>query len=447
VLHDASRIPADQLANVQNSFQERKFNTTWQDALANGQLIEEDYTFLIQCRDPEWIKGNQSRWQPACHSFYFFDLDQQHLIPFYVHVNAVNGGVTYNDWFSKDRYGPWGWRYALCCVQSSTWGYHEVGAHLTMCHMVEEVFAVATKRCLQDHPILALLDSHFVRTFALNELARTVLVPKQLYFLSGTSENGVHMAIHHFFDLESKKKSFASNLLPNEFAERGFTRQSVKSYPYYYGHDSLAIWDNIYKFCGDFVDLYYKTDEAVTADQAVLAWAKEIRDKGKYECFPDFTICGNQRAVLTGALTYIIHIASVQHSAINYAQFYYMSYSGFFPGFMSGSFPDSKTSWTEERVCTSLPGVEACLMTVAIMYILSQPVEYFMPAGPPPMLPAMAEIKRLLPETGPAWLAFSNAMKHIQADILTRNNGLSARGLIPYDILAPVDKAANSIQI
>ena len=54
------------------------------------------------------------------------------------------------------------WRFAKMCVQAADFTVHELGAHLTLCHFVEEVFALATYRCLpKAHPVYQLLAPHF----------------------------------------------------------------------------------------------------------------------------------------------------------------------------------------------------------------------------------------------------------------------------------------------
>ena len=72
------------------------------------------------------------------------------------------------------------------------------------------------------------------------------------------------------------------------------------------------------------IDLSYADDSAVASDTYLSAWTTEIRapDHGRLPSFPIL----KKKADLVDALTMAIHIASPQHTAVNYLQNFYQAF-------------------------------------------------------------------------------------------------------------------------
>jgi hypothetical protein len=280
------------------------------------------YSLLII--DNLFVVGlNQSQVEPS------IDYDRIYLPPV---VGAANPGAR----------DPWAWRWAKMCVQSADWNHLEVAAHLTMTHLVEEVFVISTHRSLHpSHPLHQLLLPHFDRTLALNDAARRILIPIYLQNLSSLGASGVmELAGKVFSDFD-----FQANYVPRELASRDCA--DLEDWGYFYGPDSRAIWQAIAVYCHKVIfdvyerynhpthhfhlhylshiayDLLCYSDAELKVDIQVQRWCDEIIQRGRVKNFPTSFAA---RTDLVEALTMIIFLASAQHTAVNYLQEWYLSY-------------------------------------------------------------------------------------------------------------------------
>lgn len=75
------------------------------------------------------------------------------------------------------------WLLAKCWVRSSDLQLHELQAHFLRGHLMAEVFAVATMRCLPSlHPVFKLLVPHLLYTMEINVRARSDLISERGFF-------------------------------------------------------------------------------------------------------------------------------------------------------------------------------------------------------------------------------------------------------------------------
>lgn len=219
----------------------------------------------------------------------------------------------------------WPWRYAKTCAQVSDWARHEITAHLTETHFIEEVVIVATHRCIPPgHPVYNLLEPHWLRTLSLNAAARSTLVPTVIFDLVGFQGDQAYDFVRHAFD----HFDFKSRYVPNDLKARGFPPEeldSPKFRNYAYGRNMILMWKAIRKYVTSMIALTPLRDNAaVAADQPIKAWCSEIqrKDAGQIPSFPTVTTTSE----LIDAITMCIHIASPQHTAVNYLQNFYQAF-------------------------------------------------------------------------------------------------------------------------
>jgi hypothetical protein len=219
----------------------------------------------------------------------------------------------------------WYWRYAKTCAQISDWFRHEIEVHLVNTHLIEEATIVAAHRAFSvDHPVYRLLQPHWLKTLSVNASARSALVPNVITKIAGVTGTQLYTFIrnaYHHFDWTGK-------YVPNDLRARGFPPEELSSNPkfhnYVYGRNMILMWNAIRKFVAAVVAIDFQSDDQVAQDQQIRAWAEEMRSDqgGQLKSFPKI----NTVADLVDTVTMCIHIASPQHTAINYLQHYYQSF-------------------------------------------------------------------------------------------------------------------------
>lgn len=225
---------------------------------------------------------------------------------------------------SIDQAVDWPWRYAKTCASSADWIRHEVKVHLNDCHFVEEATIVAAHRSFPtDHPVYRCLQPHWLKTLPLNAGARATLVPQVVVPLIGMTKKATYDFIRHEYDTFD----FKAHYVPNHLANRGFPLAelgSAKFHNYAYGREILLMWQLLRKFVKAFLVGNGLTDAKVANDDAIKYWYTEMQshEGGQMPSFPTIKTLDD----LVDCVTMCIHIASPQHTAVNYTQEYYNSY-------------------------------------------------------------------------------------------------------------------------
>lgn len=284
--------------------------------------------------DKELVSKDQLDTKYACAAVTLFELhDDGRLHPLSIVIDykgsmdksvvIFNQRVTPTDPHHTEVF-DWPWRYAKTCAQVSDWILHELLVHLGRTHLIEEATIVATHRNIPEtHIIYQLLSPHWLKTLSLNAAARTTLVPKiivDLVGLEGTSPYDFIRYDYHNFE-------WTKRYVPNDLDDRGFPHEKIndpKYRNYGYGQDMVPMWNAIHKFVASMVSMDFPNDEAVKADEDIKHWCAEIQsdDGAQLKSFPTISTV----AELVDAVTMCIHIASPQHTAINYLQNFYQAF-------------------------------------------------------------------------------------------------------------------------
>ncbi|ELK26809.1 Arachidonate 12-lipoxygenase, 12S-type [Myotis davidii] len=167
------------------------------------------------------------------------------------------------------------WLLAKCWVRSSDFQLHELLSHLLRGHLMAEVIAMATMRCLPSiHPIFKLIIPHLRYTMEINVRARNGLVSDLGVFDQVVSTGGGgHVELLKRARASLTYRSFCP---PDDLSDRGLL--GVKSS--YYAQDALRLWEIIYCYVEGIVSLHYKTDKAVKEDLELQTWCREITEIG-----------------------------------------------------------------------------------------------------------------------------------------------------------------------
>jgi hypothetical protein len=249
--------------------------------------------------------------------------------------SAQNSVTIYNKELSLSKQDTdWPWRYAKTCVQTSDWLRHEVTVHLTLTHLVEEATIVGANRSFEDgHPVLQLLYPHWQKTLSVNAGARASLIPNIIIELIGLTSTQAKALIRS----EYENYDFKGRYAPADLERRGFPtkhRHDKRYQNYAYARCIYSMWFKIHSFVAEMLGIHYgkgsAADQAVLADESVQNWVKVMRAPAgpqgtggaALKTFPTISTLPE----LVDAVTMCIHLASPQHTAVNYLQNYYQSF-------------------------------------------------------------------------------------------------------------------------
>ncbi|KID99207.1 lipoxygenase 1, partial [Metarhizium majus ARSEF 297] len=324
-------------------------------------------------KDPKPTGRTANRY--GCASVIIFQLHNDgRLHPLAITIDykgSLDNSVTiFNNRLHPDAWGvvteaqDWPWRYAKTCAQASDWARHEIAVHLVDTHLVEETIIVATNRTIpEDHLLYELLSPHWFRTLSLNKAARDTLVPHVIARIAGFGPNSDPSKYNtnrcfKFIQHAYKNFNFVDKYIPNDLKKRGFDvegeAKSCKYRNYPYATDMFFLWHIIRDFVKAVLGTRYKCGADIKNDPYLADWCLEIQTKGKLASFPTVTTVDE----LVDAVTMCIHIASPQHTAVNYLQDYYYSFVPSKPPALCTPLPTSLAqlqSYTEKELTEALP--------------------------------------------------------------------------------------------
>uniref|UniRef100_A0A2K6AAQ9 Arachidonate 15-lipoxygenase n=1 Tax=Mandrillus leucophaeus TaxID=9568 RepID=A0A2K6AAQ9_MANLE len=326
---------------------------------------------------------------------------------------------------------PMVWLLAKCWVRSSDFQLHELQSHLLRGHLMAEVIAVATMRCLPSiHPIFKLIIPHLRYTLEINVRARTGLVSDMGIFDQVVSTGGGgHVEL---LRRAGGFLTYSSFCPPDDLADRGLL--GVKSS--FYAQDALRLWEIIFRYVEGIVSLHYKTDVAVKDDPELQTWCREITEiglqGGQDRGFP---VSLQSRDQVCRFVTMCIFTCTGQHSSVHLGQLDWYSWVPNAPCTMRLPPPTTKDA-TLETVMATLPNFHQASLQMSMTWQLGrrQPImvavgqheeEYF--SGPEPK----AVLKK-----------FREELAALDKEIENRNAKLD----MPYEYLRP-SLVENSVAI
>ncbi|AQK60090.1 lipoxygenase10 [Zea mays] len=264
-----------------------------------------------------------------------------------------------------------------------------------------------------------------------------------------THDTGYHQLVSHWqFDTEA---------LPNDLIKRGLAVRgedgelelTIKDYPY--AHDGLLVWDSIRQWASEYVNVYYKSDEAVAADPELRAFWDEVRNvgHGDKKDEPWWPVL-DTRDSLVETLTTIMWVTSGHHSAVNFGQYHFAGYFPNRPTTIRKNMPVEEGGPGEEMekflkqpettLLDMLPTQMQAIKVMTTLDILSShsPDEEYMGEFAEPSWLAEPMVKA-------AFEKFGGRMKEIEGFIDECNNNLDLKnrcgaGIVPYELLKPFSK-------
>ncbi len=261
------------------------------------------------------------------------------------------------------------WMTAKTVLQMADSNYHELISHLAQTHLFIEPFVLATNRCFTDknHPLRLLLKPHLEGTILINYGAhKRLLAPEGPIdsLLGATIGSNCQLAIK---EAQSHLANFNEVAFPRTLEKRGVNNS--KQLPIYpYRDDGQRIWDAINQWVGEYLRLFYRSDNSVETDQQLQNWAGELLSKG--HCHIGEKGDGRITTIdyLVKAISTVIFTASAQHAAVNFPQSGLMTYA---PAFPLGCYSPAPTKPQQQQDFMGLlPPLDRAELQIQVLYLL-----------------------------------------------------------------------------
>jgi arachidonate 15-lipoxygenase len=366
-----------QISNVRKNF-EPLFDISTE--IAQGNIYVADYTGTdSKYKGPALVQGGTHekgrKILPKPLAFFWWRRtgisDLGKLVPIAIQLNSSK-----TDSYTPFEKNPLDWTFAKICVQIADANHHEMNSHLCRTHFVMEPIAIGTARQLaENHPLSLLLRPHFRFMLTNNHLGQERLINRGGpvdELLAGTLVESMAL-VKDAYD-EWNLKDFA---FPEEIKNRGM--DDTERLPHYpYRDDGKLVWDAIKAFVSSYLRHFYPALDDIENDTELQGWAKELSsdlvasEGGKVKGMPEkFSNVDD----LIEIVTTIIFICGPQHSAVNYAQYEYMTFAANMPLAAYRDIPDRNSVpqevITDNEILKLLPPYKRAADQLQSLFILS----------------------------------------------------------------------------
>ncbi|XP_069857710.1 polyunsaturated fatty acid lipoxygenase ALOX12 isoform X2 [Dipodomys merriami] len=396
--------------------------------LQNGSLFEVDFILL------DGIPANviQGEKQYLAAPLVMLKLDSNgKLLPMVIQIQPPSPSTPTPTLFLPSD-PPLAWLLAKSWVRNSDFQLQELQFHLLNTHLVAEVIAVATMRCLPGlHPIFKLLIPHVRYTMEINTRGRTQLISDGGIFDKAVNTGGGgHVQL---LGRALAQLTYGSLCPPDDLAARGLL--GIPSA--LYAQDALRIWEIIARYVEGIVHLFYQRDDIVRGDPELQAWCREITEVGLCQAQDrGFPISIQSQAQLCHFLTMCVFTCTAQHTAINKGQLDWYAWVPNAPCTMRMPPPTTKEDVTMATLMRSLPDIQKSCLQMTITWHLGR--------HQPDMVPLGHHKEKYFssPKAKAVLSQFHADLENLENEITVRNEQLE----LPYEYLKP-SLIENSITI
>lgn len=306
------------------------------------------------------------KYAAPCTCLMYVDSDKK-LRP--IAIQLLPGGPIFTPKDTKSQ-----WMYAKMVVRNADSQFHQLCDHWLNAHAISEVNSIAINRSLSRvHPLYRLLINHLKYTIAINTFARSNLVcPGGLAEANTVVGYKMGEFLKYFYSkMDLNKLDFPSRIEKCGFrkTKEGVYKGALDEFPYL--DDGALVWDAIYDFVGEYLRIYYHSDDDVVNDSEFRDLIIELKEHGHpmhKDTFQDITT----REELQKLVATIIWTASCHHSVVNFNQFNVFSFVPNSPYVLFQPIAQTKEIINDEYIMKSMPKLRLAALNIGLMHILSE---------------------------------------------------------------------------
>ncbi|EFA81059.1 putative arachidonate 12-lipoxygenase [Heterostelium album PN500] len=356
---------------ILNQVLSEAIDTNFDDALQRQLLYVIDYEIF---EDQEYIDAALSfdRYVSSPLALFYVNPETGKLYPLCIKIlqNDAESPV-----FSpKSTY--YEWVFAKLWFQSADGQYMEFITHLFECHLLGEVFAIATHRQLSEsHPIFQLLHPHFNLLLDINWRARGDLLGKNgpIDTLLGPGSVGALKFIAKFNKTYKwSENTFVERMKRNNIPSDLKESTTVKNY--FFREDGLTVYNQVHQFVSNVLNVFYKHPEDIERDFELQAWFNELHSSwgGQMQSLTQSGKLETLEEVIQ-LITDIIFRVSVEHSIGNHGQWDMYGFTPNVPGalYLDPRKVKSGIVISQETVIDALPPKHETVSQISITHLLS----------------------------------------------------------------------------
>lgn len=226
------------------------------------------------------------------------------------------------------------WTLAKWIVQATDYAHGQMVEHLLKVHLLMEPFCVVLYRHLSSkHPLNQILKYHCRGLLTTNTIGSPSLIKPDGYMdiLTAMGHKGTIQLIGRAYEkLTWKDADFHSDM-----KKRGLDdKKMLPNFPY--RDDCGFLLMAIERMVQDYVNNYYRSNDAVKEDNELQAFVNELAINGSGPDggngkIKDFPAVLNTREEVIDVVTKMIWVLSVKHSAVNYPSADYGAFTPILP--------------------------------------------------------------------------------------------------------------------
>ncbi|RKK84851.1 Manganese lipoxygenase [Fusarium oxysporum] len=336
----------------------RKITTKTQRSLQKeGRLFIVDHSSLAN------LTLTKGRYAGACEALFFIHPTTGEFLPLAIRPN--NGSPLI--YTPLDEENDWNLAKILLNM-NDVW--HNQWYHLAAAHISSDLIYMSATRSFSDmHPVWGLVRRLGVNSFAYRVGASTSLVNPGGDIEKNFAWNGDQAIKYSKQVWHSECAPWQANYLETKLKRRGLINcdygPELESFPYY--EDASVILDALRTFITAYIDAYYPSDDAIAADNELLAWFNEAANVASIVDFPDSI---TTKSELVAVLSHHAYLISILHGSLNSNSL--VHYSAVLPMHPLSLYQPLPKDKGISSLVSFLPDLEASIQQIALVTAFNQ---------------------------------------------------------------------------